>query len=354
LLRLDVSFAILFSFGVGIRSGGGEVALVIRNLFAHGSPATTFSTAEIAIIFEAGELVFVEAGTRILSRGEPGDSMFVLLSGSVQVELPTVNRVMAERGSYFGELSFIGPMHSRSATISALTDCKLCRLDQRSMAILEARSPHVLITLMRRTCSVMVNTEESLAAQLRLKNRELEGTLDYLRRTREELDQQELLAQTDELTGLYNRRCFQVQINRFIERSEETDEGLALIFMDLDHFKPINDSLGHAAGDAVLVGVGAILRAQVRRTDLPVRLGGDEFAVALVDVTAEQAMARANSIRRAVRDLKHPGTPLGMMVTCSMGGTLYQLGEPTEALMERADKALYEAKAMGRDAVSWR
>lgn len=289
-----------------------------------------------------------------MKRGESGDSMFILIDGCVEIHLPNMVRVMSEYGSYFGELAFIDPMHPRSATIVARTAARFYQLDQKSMAHLSSVRPDILITLMRRTCTVMVSKEESLSMLLRQKNHELEGTLDYLRRTREELDQQELLAQTDPLTGLYNRRCFQAQIGRFMERSQETEEGLALIYIDLDHFKPINDQLGHSAGDTVLASVGEILRSEVRRTDLPVRLGGDEFAIALLDVNPAQAKNRALHIQKAIRKLDHPGHAVGLSVTCSMGGTMYRPGEETAGFVERADRALYLAKNSGRDTLCWR
>ncbi len=331
-----------------------EARSALRNIHSKISAATTFSPDQIQGLLDAGTLVSAASGERLLERGEAGDSMFILIDGCVEIHLPNMVRVISEYGSYFGELAFIDPMHPRSATIVARTDARFYMLDQKSMAHLSSERPDILITLMRRTCTVMVSKEESLSMLLRQKNHELEGTLDYLRRTREELDQQELLAQTDPLTGLYNRRCFQAQIGRFMERSRETEEGLALIYLDLDHFKPINDQLGHSAGDAVLAGVGGILRSEVRRTDLPVRLGGDEFAIALLDVNPAQAQNRALHIQEAIRKLEHPGRAVGLSVTCSMGGTMYRTGEEGAGFVERADRALYHAKDTGRDTLCWR
>ena len=279
--------------------------------------------------------------------------MYVIWSGSIEIQLADLNRQAGGRGSYFGELSFIDTSHRRSATIIALTDCVLYELDQRSMQRLICEFPGALITLMRRTCSLLASKEESLSGLLEQKNRELEGTLDYLRRTREELDAQEVLARTDSLTGLYNRRCFNSQIGRFLTRSDEYDEGLALIYIDLDKFKQINDRLGHIAGDVVLVEVGKILRRQVRRTDLPVRMGGDEFAVVLLDVTAEQGQHRAEQIRRAISSMEHPGRAEGLELTASMGGTLHRPGESAAVLIARADRALYVTKQSGRNGLSW-
>ena len=325
----------------------------LRNLFEPGSTGVEFSPAEIRQLLAVGEPIHAPAGTCILSRDEQGDCMYVIWSGSIEVQLADVTRQVAGRGNYFGELSFINPTHRRSASITALTDCSLIRLDQRSMQRLSSEFPSAVISLMRRTCSLLANKEESLSGLLQQKNRELEGTLDYLRRTREELDAQEVLARTDSLTGLYNRRCFTSQIGRFLTRSDEYDEGLALIYIDLDKFKQINDQLGHSAGDVVLVEVGKILRRQVRRTDLPVRIGGDEFAVVLLDVTAEQGQHRAEQIRLAISSMEHPGRAQGLELTASMGGTLHRPGESAAVLIARADRALYDTKQSGRNGLSW-
>lgn len=325
----------------------------LRNIFDPGSTGVSFTPDEIRQILAVGKTIKVPAGACILTRDEPGDRMYVILEGTIEILLADVTRQVGGRGNYFGELSFINSSHRRSATINALTDCVLCQLDQHSMQTLVSDSPGAVITLMRRTCALLASKEESLSGLLEEKNQQLEGTLDYLRRTREELDAQEVLARTDSLTGLYNRRCFNSQIGRFLTRSDAYNEGLALIYIDLDKFKQINDRLGHIAGDVVLVEVGKILRRQVRRTDLPVRMGGDEFAVVLLDVTAEQGQHRAEQIRHAISVMEHPGRAQGLDITASMGGTLHRPGESAAVLIARADRALYATKQAGRNGLSW-
>src|SRR5207247_2295823 len=122
-----------------------------------------------------------------------------------------------------------------------------------------ATHPSAIFTLLRRTCAFLVDAERNLIANLRRRNVELEETVKKLEFTRSRLTQEEETARTDGLTGLYNRRGFDAELPNFIERARAIGSGLALIAMDLDHFKPVNDTLGHAAGDFVLRGVGKIL-----------------------------------------------------------------------------------------------
>jgi diguanylate cyclase (GGDEF)-like protein len=123
--------------------------------------------------------------------------------------------------------------------------------------------------------------------------------------------------------------------------------------MDLDHFKPVNDTLGHAAGDFVLRAVGKILRDGVRQSDLPCRVGGDEFIVVLADLSEVAARSRAETLRTALAAFPHPGNDRGIRITATIGGTQYRAGETAEELMHRADEALYAAKRAGRNRVGW-
>ncbi|PXW96976.1 diguanylate cyclase (GGDEF)-like protein [Sphaerotilus hippei] len=162
------------------------------------------------------------------------------------------------------------------------------------------------------------------------------------------------LAYTDHLTGLANRRHFVEQAGLAIQRALHERRPLALLMIDLDHFKALNDTLGHAAGDVVLQGVARRLRDTLHRQDLVGRIGGEEFAVVLMDTDAEQAAVRSQALRRAVAD-----TPFdfqeaahGIHATISLGLTLLK-GRPVDlgCLLKEADHALYIAKASGRDAL---
>ena len=189
---------------------------------------------------------------------------------------------------------------------------------------------------------------------LRRRQRELVAMVDArtaeLRATQSQLEQ---LAYGDPLTGLANRRLFNDELRHLVAQAARGGPGFTLLLIDLDHFKQINDTLGHDAGDALLVAAAARLRAAVRESDRPFRLGGDEFAVLLGQTTA-----RATIEPVCLRILEHMAQPLPhgaatMRISASVGAAVHGGGDGAhEELYKRADVALYRAKAAGRD--TWR
>jgi diguanylate cyclase (GGDEF)-like protein len=163
------------------------------------------------------------------------------------------------------------------------------------------------------------------------------------------------LAWRDELTGLHNRRHFESVLAAEWAQARRASTPIALVLVDLDHFKRLNDSLGHVAGDRALRAVAAVIERCARGPgDVAARYGGDEFAVLLPGGRWERAHALAEEIREAVAALAapHPGHPLGLM-TVSVGVTAVPAPEgPEPTLVDAADRALYRAKAAGRNAVA--
>lgn len=158
------------------------------------------------------------------------------------------------------------------------------------------------------------------------------------------------LAHFDSLTGLANRSLFQDRLAQAIARAHRNERRIALLFLDLDRFKEINDSLGHEAGDRVLKEAGARLRQSLREGDSVARLGGDEFTVILEDVEgAEQVHGVVKKLQRAfVEPVAFEGRDL--FVTLSIGIALYPRdGEDADTLLKNADTAMYQAKNEGRD-----
>jgi diguanylate cyclase (GGDEF)-like protein/PAS domain S-box-containing protein len=158
----------------------------------------------------------------------------------------------------------------------------------------------------------------------------------------------------DPLTGLFNRRFMQESLNKELQRSRRKQRPLAIIFLDLDHFKHFNDAFGHDAGDSVLKSMADIFRAHFRTDDVICRYGGEEFAVILPESTIEDAARRAEALRLATRDLKvvYRGTSLGP-VTLSIGIAGFpDHAQDAQELLDRADKCLYQSKAHGRDRVT--
>lgn len=155
-------------------------------------------------------------------------------------------------------------------------------------------------------------------------------------------------ASIDGLTGLFNRRFFNEQSGRMFNLARRKEFSLSLIAFDIDHFKRINDTFGHAAGDEVLVGIAGACRMNLRESDLIGRLGGEEFAIT-VEGSTEKAVAIAERLREAIASMSFEFDSQRLGVTASFGITTYQPGEDITQLLQRADTALYQAKREGRN-----
>jgi diguanylate cyclase (GGDEF)-like protein len=157
----------------------------------------------------------------------------------------------------------------------------------------------------------------------------------------------------DPLTGLFNRRYFEEILERLLNRGEQGNYEVSLIVLDIDHFKRINDTFGHLAGDAVLRDVGVFLKGSVRPTDIVCRYGGEEFAIILPACPIEIAKQRAEKLRRGIQYLgmEYQGKNLGN-ITISGGVAVFpQRASTLTELVNAADMALYQAKVKGRDRI---
>ncbi len=163
------------------------------------------------------------------------------------------------------------------------------------------------------------------------------------------------LSSRDALTGLANRRSFELALAREVDRVARSGEPALLLMLDIDHFKRVNDRFGHAAGDAVLRSVATALVDSVRPMDLVARVGGEEFAIILPNCAAAFGATVAERVRRRVERSPVMAGPAGTAVdvTISIGGAFApQWVRSTPALwVERADQQLYRAKALGRNLV---
>ncbi|GLH31367.1 GGDEF domain-containing protein [Pseudomonas sp. BR1R-5] len=156
------------------------------------------------------------------------------------------------------------------------------------------------------------------------------------------------LSVTDALTGIHNRRYFQERLKAELDRAQRDDQELAVIMLDIDHFKRINDQYGHAVGDHVLRSLCQRIGQRLRRTDVFCRLGGEEFMVLCPGSNAEQARLLAMELWQGVRNLPVDGVG---KVTASFGVAGWRPGEGADALLLRADAGVYAAKQAGRDRV---
>jgi diguanylate cyclase len=175
--------------------------------------------------------------------------------------------------------------------------------------------------------------------------------IDALERTLEDLRRE---ATTDGLTGIANRRYFDMALQTISGDAMNSGDDMSLLLIDIDHFKKVNDTWGHATGDAVIRYVATTLAQSVKGQDCVARYGGEEFAVILPATSIDAAMRVGENIRTALsrrlfvpRDVEETVCA----VTVSIGAACYDPGEPLAQLIQRADAALYQAKKTGRDRV---
>ena len=158
------------------------------------------------------------------------------------------------------------------------------------------------------------------------------------------------LAYIDGLTGIFNRRFFELRIGEELERARRYNGSLAVIMVDIDHFKRLNDEFGHLLGDEVLRQVSSVFSQQLRKVDVVCRYGGEEFALLLPQTTMEQALGVADKLRREIAAWQFPGVP--RPVTISAGTAAFPIhGTTRDEVVKAADAALYAAKQAGRNCV---
>lgn len=187
--------------------------------------------------------------------------------------------------------------------------------------------------------------------------RVIANTLEKARLKKEIKNAQEKMAHMslrDELTGLYNRRYFNTAIKSEIARAKRYDRNLVLGIMDLDHFKKINDTYGHPAGDVALAAIGTLLKDFFRQSDILCRYGGEEFAVILPDTQTEEAQTVCERFRKNVSKYPFKYKEVDFKLTISIGITCFTQPEDSKYVddfVARTDRALYQAKNEGRNKV---
>lgn len=178
-----------------------------------------------------------------------------------------------------------------------------------------------------------------LTRELNKKNRELAAANTKITQ----------LMHTDPLTGLSNRRQLMELLEAEMSKARRHDYALSAVMMDIDHFKSINDTFGHDAGDRVLAGVAQTMRSMCRKEDIVARFGGEEFVLILPSSPSASTLECAERIRKAIQDTAFEG--ISRQVTASFGVTLFTKNDTQDSFLKRADNALYQAKTSGRNRI---
>ena len=204
------------------------------------------------------------------------------------------------------------------------------------------------------SASVLGIPESEFTPRVRDAIMSLMGEVDNLRRelnqTRARLDEVEKTADQDGMLPLLNRRAFVRELTRYISFAGRYNTPASLIYFDLNHLKKTNDTLGHAAGDAVLAHFTQVLTAHVRDSDSVGRLGGDEFGVLLSHANQDQAQKKADALAKALEASPAKWDDNVIPISFAYGAFELKSGDNPDVAMARADQAMYEQKRANRDA----
>lgn len=288
-----------------------------------------------ATVSDVGELIDANDGfLRLIDANAPpapGSNVATLFR---QPDLATLARAPADADDlvYSGLLTlgeYMGPAQTLRARVWR-TDSHLRLLAEYDIGDLERLNKTVLL-LNHEYANAQI---ELVRTNLKLQQREAQILAASL---------------TDPLTGVGNRRRLEEGLDAEIGRVQRTGGTLCAFMADLDHFKEVNDTYGHGAGDGVLSAFGALLRNETRAVDIVTRFGGEEFVVLMPHIELQDATACAERVRAAIATLHIE--PLAHPVTASFGVTQFGPGESGDSLLARIDGALYKAKESGRNRV---
>jgi diguanylate cyclase (GGDEF)-like protein len=314
-----------------------DSAVLHRQLFTFGAASLTMVALSLVILlFLPGGRAAIFPGRRALRSPLALFGEVVAAAHDPRALLPVIlETTVAATGAVGGLLIWDGETAAAIGSDSRSTERLVLSLDDEvGDRLLVLHAPRLGFTASERELA------RSLAGhgRIALDNARLHGVVQRQ-------------AVTDDLTDLANRRRFMEALRQEVARSARLETPLALVLFDLDHFKQINDRCGHQAGDDVLRSAADVIRERVRGTDLAARIGGEEFAVILPGTDLGGAVSLAENLRRDISEgVAVPDADLTL--TASFGVAEHHPGEPAESLIGVADRALYRAKAEGRDRVN--
>ena len=278
-----------------------------------------------------------EKGEKLLDPESTKRAVYIIIEGSIEVLMKSESggcfTQTITRGHCVGEMS-IFDSYPPSATITAKETCRVLVIPADTT-----------LAMLRASHELCLNFLQMLSHRLRTDNRIVCDEQYHIRCIEEN-------AKIDPMTGLHNRRWLEEMYTREINRSNIGNFSLTAFMIDVDHFKNVNDTYGHLAGDRILIAVAQSLVRSLRPSDMPVRFGGEEFSVFLPGTTEENAKVIAERIRRNVENMSitlHDETII--QVTVSIGFAERIENDTVASLIDRADKALYHAKENGRNRI---
>jgi diguanylate cyclase (GGDEF)-like protein len=349
-----------------------------------------------------GEIREFTAGEDILREGETGNAAYIVDTGTVIISMlvrgSRVEVAEREAGAFLGEISLLSDV-PHTATVTAKSDVRALRISSADFFATMSVDNEVLLSIIRTlgrrlykatvplaylsfTASALVEGRfdptiledieerqdeigrftgifESMARYVSERTRTLEATVEErTRHLNQEIarrqgleDELRALASVDGLTGIYNRRHFLELGEKELARAQRYGHPLALMMMDVDRFKRVNDTYGHAAGDEVLKQLAATCTANLRGPDILGRLGGEEFAVVMPECRVDAAKNAAERLRLKLAKVEVPSEQGTIGFTISIGVVGRESGEGLTEALDRADKAMYAAKQGGRNRV---
>ena len=278
-----------------------------------------------------------EKGHKLIDPDKPNRSVYIVINGALEAILESENggtfTKEITKGHCVGEMSVFDNVKP-SATIAAKEPSKILVIPADTMLSMLSASHELCLNLL-----------QILSQRLRHDNKIVCEEQYHIRCIEEN-------AKIDPMTGLHNRRWLEDMYTREMNRSNKGNFKLTAFMIDIDHFKRVNDTYGHLAGDQVLISVAQTLIRSLRPSDMPVRYGGEEFSVFLPGTTTKNAKVIAERIRRNMENMSislPDGTIL--QVTVSIGFAERIDNDTVASLIDRADKALYHAKQNGRNRV---
>lgn len=306
----------------GFKGSKGKERLVealLDQYIVSGDQGLASQIAEKCIVSEH------PAGVKIITEGEQGNELFMILSGSVSIVAQGREITRRTAKQHVGEMALINPNACRSASVITTEETVSAKISEPDFTKIAETKP----TLWRLLAG-------ELGERIGKRN-EYEAKLEFA-------------VNHDALTWLPNRKLFTERFAEAIKHARAANAECAVLYLDLDKFKPVNDTFGHHTGDQLLKQAAERIRQCVDKSAMVARVGGDEFAILL---TGPDTRENASSIAaRLVEELRRPFRidPIYVSVSASVGIAFYPYhGEDVPTLMQRADSALYDAKRGGRD-----